>query len=373
MKILYNLASTFNSGGMERIVLAKINYLSKLGYDVTLVTTDQQGRTPFFTISKSVKLIDLNINYSDKTTSFIHKILLYTQKQTAHKKALLKCIYEEDPDVVVSTFGNEAPLIADMHIRSKKVLEIHFSKYFRLQENRKGLWGLVDKIRSKQDEFIVSKFDKFVVLTKEDMGYWGNLPNITVIPNFISNLPTVQAPLQNKVCVAVGRLCYQKGFDRLIDIWNCINKSHPEWKLIIYGNGELKNILQRKIETNHLQDKVILHPSTTNIGMAYRDSSILLSSSRYEGLPMVILEAFSYGLPAVSFACKCGPRDIITDGEDGFVIKDDDYKLFIKKLTLLIENDELRKRMGDRAFITSKKYSEEAVMKKWIELFTNNS
>src|SRR5690606_38215023 len=123
---------------------------------------------------------------------------------------------------------------------SKKILEIHFSRYKRIQYGRVGIWKIIDKVQSKRDLRTVKKFDKFIVLTKEDQGYWGDLKNIGVIPNANSFSSKVVSDLNQKQVLAVGRLDYQKGFDDLIRIWSKVSIKFPDWKLNIYGNGPLK-------------------------------------------------------------------------------------------------------------------------------------
>lgn len=373
MKLVYCLAGTYNSGGMERIIISKANYLVKLGYDITIVTTEQKGRSHFFPISSLVKTVDLGINYSDdNTVCLLKKFVSYIVKKRVHKKVLSKYLRDVSPDVVISTFGNEASFLYKISNSSKKILEIHFSKYFRHQYNRKGLWRLIDIYRSRQDEKIIRCYDKFVVLTNEDKAYWGDASNIVVIPNFISHMPEHCSDLNNKICLAVGRLSYQKGFDRLLEVWEIVHERFPDWQLQIYGSGELYDELQTLIEIYHLQSVVKINPPTSQIGSVYMNSSIYLLSSHYEGLPMVMLEAFSYGIPVVSFACKCGPKDLIKEGLNGYLLSDGNIADFADKVIQLISNEEMRQQMGNNAYkLVLQEYTEEKIMNKWLSLFHN--
>jgi hypothetical protein len=184
MKIVYCIAGTYNSGGMERVLTDKANWLCDHGYDIAIVTTDQKGRQPFFALNDNIPCFDLKINYADNNgSSFINKLLHYPIKQCKHKRSLSKLLEKLKADIVVCMFNNDASFIYKIKDGSRKVLEIHFSKFKKLQYGRKGLWRWADKWRTKRDEKIVRHFDKFVVLTKEDASYWGSLPNITVIPN----------------------------------------------------------------------------------------------------------------------------------------------------------------------------------------------
>jgi len=370
MKIIYCIACTCHSGGMERVLANKANYLTGHGYEVVIVTTDQQGLPPFFPLAEQIRCIDLGINYEENNgKSFANKLLHYPLKQYRHQKRLAAILKREKPDITVSMFCNDAGFITRINDGSKKVLEIHFSKFKRLQYNRKGLWRLADLWRSKQDEKTVRRFDKFVVLTEEDKGYWGNLPNITVIPNANTFATSQAAALENKKVIAIGRYTYQKGFERLIEAWNILSPGFPGWKLDIIGNGEERDKLQDLIHAYHLDGQVTLVSPTKSIDKVYLDASVLVMSSRYEGLPMVLLEAQAFGLPIVSFACKCGPKDIVANGETGFLVEENDIEGLARQLVKVMKDKNLRKQMGRKAKEASRRYAEDAVMAKWTALF----
>lgn len=370
MKIIYCIAGTCHSGGMERVLANKANYLTGHGYEVVIVTTDQQGLPPFFPLAEQIRCIDLGINYEENNGKpFANKLLHYPLKQYRHQKRLAAILKREKPDITVSMFCNDAGFITRINDGSKKVLEIHFSKFKRLQYNRKGLWRLADLWRSRQDEKTVRRFDKFVVLTEEDKGYWGNLPNITVIPNANTFATSQAAALENKKVIAIGRYTYQKGFERLIEAWNILSPGFPGWKLDIIGNGEERDKLQDLIHAYHLDGQVTLVSPTKSIDKVYLDASVLVMSSRYEGLPMVLLEAQAFGLPIVSFACKCGPKDIVANGETGFLVEENDIEGLARQLVKVMKDKNLRKQMGRKAKEASLRYAEDAVMAKWTALF----
>jgi Glycosyltransferase len=268
-------------------------------------------------------------------------------------------------------FCNDVSFITDINDGSKKILEIHFSKFKRLQYGRKGLWALADKYRTKQDEKLVKKFDKFIVLTKEDASYWGNLKNMQVIYNASPFKTDLISPLENKKVIAIGRYTYQKGFDMLLKTWEQVNKHLPDWNLNIIGDGEPNEISQLKtlIDKYNISNSVTLVKPTSNIEKEYLSSSLLVMSSRYEGLPMILIEAQTFGLPIVAFDCKCGPKDVITNGVDGYIVPQGDITAFSEKIMTIIENEDLRKKMGERAKLASKRFNEDVIMQQWITLF----
>lgn len=370
MKIIYCIACTCHSGGMERVLTNKANYLARHGYEIVVVTTDQRGKQPFFPLEPSIRCIDLGINYDENNgKSFLNKLLHYPVKQALHRKRLKAVLMKERPNVTVSMFNNDAGFIPGIKDGSAKLLEIHFSKFKRLQYGRKGLWRLADRWRSKQDEKTVRKFDRFVVLTEEDKAYWGNLPNIMVIPNAISGIPAGTALLENKRVIAVGRYTYQKGFERLVDAWHLLASRFPDWKLDIIGDGEERPLLEQRIRSYGLERQVTLTRPTQEIGKVYMEASILASSSRYEGLPMVLLEAQAFGLPIVAFQCKCGPKDIVSNGMNGYLVPEGDIADMTRRLETLMKDVTLRKRMGLKAKESASRFNEEAIMEKWMNTF----
>lgn len=375
MKIIYCTHSTCNPGGMERVLSNKVRYLvEELGWDVSVVTTDQKGRSPFYDFPADVKMADLGINYSDDNCKNVFlKISGYLAKRRRHKALLTRLLYAEKADIVVSLYPSESSFIPDIKDGSKKVLELHYCKYFRLQYGRKGLLGLIDRWRTKQDERIVSRFDRFVVLTNEDRGYWGNIPNICVIPNAALNVGTRFSDVSNKRVLAVGRLDYQKGFDRLIDAWNIVakNKELADWTLDIFGQGEWHEKLNDMIDSYGLQERVRINKPVKDILSEYVNSSLLVMSSNYEGFPMVMIEAMACGLPVVAFDFKCGPKDIIDDGINGLIAESGNVADLAEKLVSIMSDESNRKFMSSNARKIIDRYSEETVMNKWVDLFNN--
>lgn len=371
MKLVYNISGTFNSGGMERVLANKANYLVGQGYELTIVTTDQQGRVPYFDLDSRIRQVDLGVNYADLAgEGLLKKVWNYRQKQKTHKKRLAKLLKERKADVVVSMFDHEVSFLHGISDGSKKVVEIHFSRFKRLQYGRTGLWGKVDAYRSAQDLKVAQKYDRFVVLTHEDAGYWGDLPNMEVIPNANSFAPSTISDCTAKRVIAVGRYDYQKGFEDLIAAWERVYAKCPDWHLDIFGGGELKEAMQQQIDVLGLAEAVHLRAPVKDIEKEYVSSSILAMSSRYEGLPMTLLEAQVCGLPMVAYACKCGPKDIIVSGENGYLIEQGDQKDLAEKLIALMEDEEARKKMGRAVAKNAECFTEEKIMQKWMDLFT---
>lgn len=366
MKIVYCILNTWYAGGLTRVLTNKANYLAEHGFDVTIVTTDQLGHGHFYPMSDKITFVDLNIPYVGyDAASFSQKLKHVPIVMYKHRKALAKLLKDIKPNIVISLFGKELfflPLIKD---GSKKILEAHSSRFTWL-DSREGR-GISGRIQKWTDLFFVKKFDKLIVLTKEDMPDWIGVKKIEVIPNANTFEPSTSSLLNNKIVLASGRYGYQKNFEDLVRVWSIVHKKHTDWILNIRGQG--LDLLAPFVKDMGLQDAISMQHSN-NMQEECLNASIFALTSRYEGLPMVMLEAQACGIPLVSYACKCGPRDIISEGENGFLVNVGDIEGLAEKISLLIEDEELRKRMGRSAKAKSNDFSEEKIMKKWISLFS---
>lgn len=366
MKIIYLIAGTYRAAGMEKVLADKANWFAAHGHEVVVVTTDQEGREPAFAMDPSIRTEDLGIGY-ERTNgkNFLVKALAFPVKQFLHRRRLTRFLTAEKADIVVSMFCNDASFVPKIQDGSKKVVEVHFSRFKRLQYGRKGLWALADRYLSEQDRRHAAAFDRFVVLTEEDKGYWGEMPNMVVIPNGV--VRKEQVPLEAHTVIAVGRYSYQKALDRLVRAWSVTDRG--DWKLRLVGDGECRDELNRLVNDLGLYDTVELTGVQKDMESVYRNASVLALSSRYEGLPMVLLEAAAHGIPAVSFACQCGPRDVIRDGVSGRLVPEGDIDALAKALSEVIADPEGIRRMGAAAWADSVRWDPEAIMHRWLELF----
>lgn len=364
MKILYHINSFDKPGGLERITIAKANWLAAHGYDVVIVTINNRGKPAFYPIDPRIRCIILGVDLLwDKSP--LRKLLQRPARQRIYKRRLAEVLQQENPDIIITAsvkIGKKA---------GKTISEFHSCRWYRLKEKGNNpLWRIAVRYfdwRKKRD---AKRYDAFVCLTEEDRKDWGSdMKNCRVIPNFIKHTRTELAPLQNKQAVAVGRLVRIKRFDRLIRAWEIVGKAHPDWRLKIYGNGPLKDELKALIAEKGLAEAVELCEATTEIMSVYKESSMIISTSAIEGFHMGMLEAMSCGVPAVSVGCKCGPKVLIDHGRTGFLVPEDDTEELAKRINQLIEDDQLRKSMGERAYEKSLLFDEDAVMQQWVSLF----
>ena len=374
MKIVYCTDSICYPGGIQTVTITKANALSKIeGNEVWIIVTDNK-REPIENIEKNVHLIDLDINYYEddyKSKWHILKGIFIKRKQ--HKNKLRNILNDIGPDIIVSTGTSEKFFLPNIKINSNPqfIREIHFTRNYRSLNAR----NIFEKISAKIGDFIdyklsINRYNSIVVLTEQDKNEnWENNKKIIAIPNPIKSLPYKTSTIENKKVIAAGRLTHQKNFASLIRSWNSVVNNHPDWSLEIYGNGAEYNNLLTLISNLKLEKHVFLKGHSYNILEEMANASIFTLTSTFEGFGLVIVEAMSCGLPVISYNCPCGPKDIISDGTDGFLVPLNDEQCLAEKINLLIENEALRKQMSEAALIKSQKFTAKEVISIWMNLF----
>jgi len=379
MKIVYLLpGGLFNSGGMERVVTIKANYLTDVfNYDVSIVTTEQMGRPVFYPLSDKIHLyhLDLDIGKYFGTENYIQKLFRRFFKIREYKKKISELLKEIQPDITITTLGGlDIDFINNLKDGSIKIGELHFPGNYRKLMTQKMyksyVPNLVGSMMTSNFKQECKKLTRLVVLTQEEKTYWKESSNIEVIPNPLPFEPQRFSTVKNEKAIAVGRLAYEKGFDLLIKAWEKVSVRHPDWELTIYGSGSEKDALLKLIKGKKLENVVKLHDPVKGIQNVYPEYSMFILPSRYlEALPMVLLEAMACGVPLVAFDAPCGPKDVIKEGQNGFLVKAGDIKTLADKINQLIESPEMRKTMGNTAVEMSADYRIERIMPRWDQLF----
>ena len=373
-KIAYCIPAIYTPSGMERTLTIKANYFADVfGYDITIILTDGAGKEPAFKLSDKVKIINLNINY-DKIWSYpiYLKFIVYLIKQVLYRKRLSAILNKIKPDITISLLRREINFLTRIKDGSVKIGEMHFNKVnyrdFNTKGERGGIKGFLAKLWMRQLIRNLKKLDKFVVLSNEDNLKWTELDNTAVIYNAIERMPGNVSDCSAKKVISAGRFAHQKGFDMLIDAWKIVTEKHPDWTLTIYGPGS-KEAFNDQIYKNGLSSNCFLEETVLNLNEKFAESSIFAFSSRFEGFGMVITEAMACGIPPVAFACPCGPRDIISDGTDGLLAEPENVFDLAKKIAYLIEDEQLRKKMGINARTRSERFRIDVIAKEWAALF----
>lgn len=375
MRILYCIPSLKNSGGTERILTEKVNFLSEnCHYEIFIVTTEMTGVKPFFKLNKNIKVIELDINFNTYFDAPILKKIYHTKRKLkVYQTNLKKCIVDNNIDVCVSTGAKELEFLFKFNNICKTICELHFFKSFRKDfistRTNNIIYNIIGNYRTKQLIQQTKKINKLIVLTKADEKEWKKTnQNVIQIYNFTSFEGAEASKLQNKKVIAVGRLEPEKGFDMLIEAWNYTAKFNEGWELNIFGSGSCENELLKKIDNLGIKN-INLRGNSKNLKEHYLDSSFFVLSSRYEGFALALLEAMSCGLPVISFDCLVGPREILGNSESCILVNNGDVEDLGKAILEYMTNPSLllKKSLSSKSEV--EKYSKKNIMKQWIDLF----
>lgn len=381
LKIVYLTDYIYPASGLQRMLVNKANAFVEMGLEVSIITCVPHNKKAFFTLDNRVVIYNTGVEYDVlKGMKGLRRAFTYKRLSRIHKKKVAQYLSLIKADVAISMHEADRRFLTSIKDGSKKMLEIHYDKRAATFGHNQFRWSnllcitiftrslIFGKTFAEVAELdMIARYDKFVVLTDEDKRQWGELKNIAVIPNFLT-VDTYTSDCSAKRAVAVGRLTVVKGYDMLVDMWAKVDRG--AWKLDIYGDGGLRDELQQMIDERGLQESITLHHATNDIMRRYGESSLFLLTSRSEGFPMVLLEAMASGLPAVAFACKCGPRDMITDGQSGFVVdRVGDIETMAANVERLMKDDALRCKMGVAAKEDMLKFSKDTVVLQWVNLF----
>ncbi len=367
MKIMYVNDALIIWGGLERILVDKMNSLAEVpDYKVFMVTSDQGTHPVPFSLSPRVNLFDLGILFQQQYRYNGLKRLAYKWRlKRLYCKCLKKAIEDISPDVII------CPRIHLLFtvLRASGSIPVIYESHSLCKSYLYDGSRIIQKLRTLCERESVRKVQELVALTEGDASDWKQFNrNVCTIPNMVHLNDTGNySDCTSKRAIFVGRLSMQKDVGSLYKIWSLVYQKHPDWQLHIFGGyGELYDEDMALLKDN--SSNIYVHEPTQEIFKEYVDSSMLLLTSCYEPFGLVLPEAMSCGVPVVAFDCPYGPADIITDGKDGFLIKDRSISHFVEKVNLLIEDDRLRKEMGKAGRWTSKRYTVEQIMPKWVDL-----
>ncbi len=368
MKIVYSTESVTRNGGIQTVTICKANALTEIeGNEVYIIVPHVNGTSPR-AISPKVHLINLEIK------DYWVSVLKQPARNKKYKKLLQERLEEIGPDIVVSTGLQDRNFLPRIKVSSNPVFirEIHLMSRYRrltaesLKEKMLALWS-----EFKDYRLSIHRYDRIMILSEEDRRRnWANNPKAICMPNPLTVSSSARSSLNSKKAIAVGRLNPEKHFDALIKAWRLVADRHPDWTLDIWGgNGPLYEALKKLIVDLHLEDYVFLKGETPEISAKMAESSIIVSTSVTEGMPLVLLEALAAGLPIVTFNYKYGANEIVTEGKNGFIVEEDDLDTLAKRIGRLISDEKLRKEMGENAFIASHRFLPEEIASRWMELF----
>ncbi|GAA4055772.1 glycosyltransferase family 4 protein [Nonomuraea soli] len=376
MKIRYLILHAYGLGGTIRTVTNQANALAARGHDVEIVSVVRRRDKGRFWVDPRVRRSTL-VDQRDgvEADSVPRRVWRKMRGQVVPRgefaadyftekveKAVIDYVAELDDGILVTT--RPALNLISARRASRKVI--------RVAQEHMSLTAYREPVRRDIARYY-GRFDAVQVLTRANQEeYRQLLPGTEVvrIPNAVHAMHSGPSQQENPVVVAVGRLVHQKGFDLLIPAFQQVAAKHPGWQLKIFGSGPKKADLGALIEN---PQAVKLMGATNKLDEELSKASIYVLSSRFEGLPMAMIEAMTHALPVVSFDCPTGPADVLTDGTDGFLVEPGDVDRLADALDRLISDRDLRTRMGSAAAATAKEYSADAVIPLWEELFAELS
>lgn len=389
MKICFVMATPFSLGGEQRAVTVISNILYEKGHDVTILCTDRKYDINYkiYNLNKNVKIeFARKRKLHEKIIRKINIFLVKANKKIGifknSSKFLTKLIYDNTTvkmveeivnknkyDVIVGIAGYFSLLVALLKCdkATKKVGWQHssFDAYFRTKD--RYYWNLQIMF-----ENLLKRLDKYIVLTdidKEKIDKEFKINSI-VINNPKSFVSSEASSLSQNNLLAAGRFTYVKGFDLLIEAFSIFAKEDNKWNLTIVGEGEEKNNIIKLVKKYELQDRIKIEKFTDDIKKYMMNSSIYLLSSRWEGMPMVVLEAYEMGLPVISFDIDA-MKELTKNINTGIQVPKYDINQYAKAILELTQNREKMEKFAKNAKEASKNYSYEVIGMKWEELLKN--
>ena len=370
MRLLYVTDAFAVWGGMERVLTDKMNYLSECyGYDVVLLTINQGHHSIPFPLHSRIKQIDLDVRmHQQYDYCGVSRLLKRCQLEHLLFDKLKDVLFQVKSDIIVCVKLDFVGILNKVKGDVPLIVESHTLCNAELYEKS----GIYRKIHFWILKRYIRKVDALVALTEGDASDWRKTKvNVYVIPNVVNlNDKATYSMCQAKSVIFVGRISRQKNIGILLNIWEKVYLHHSDWRLHIYGEiGDVESDVYERLLSSCKYGVCVHKPIKENMIEEYKKHSILLLTSLFEPFGLVIPEAMSCGLPIVSFDSPYGPSSIITNGYDGFIVDNNDENSFCSKLFLLMEDDNMRRRMGSNAINSSKRYTDDTIMPLWVKLF----
>lgn len=374
MKKIVILALHLGYGGIEKSIAALANILCDK-YEVEIACTYQLYEEPVFFIDERVKITYLVKKYTPNKKQFKEKLrqkklfstfleglksikILYLRRKT-----MVNYIKNSTANYIISTKDIFDRWLGDY--AQSNVIKIGW-EHNHHHNNKRYALNIIRSCRNLDYLILVSKdLAKFY---KKEMRK-SNCRCI-YIPNVLDSIPKKTSPLKEERLISVGRLSPEKGTLDLVKIFNILSKKHPDWHLDIVGDGTEREKIEKFITLHHLEDKITLHgfQHKEYIDVLLHKASLYVMTSYTESFGIVLLEAMSHGLPCIAFSSAEGAREIITSGKNGYLIKNRNHGVMIKKIEDLMKKDDIRKQMGKEARKSINQYTKEVVSEEWYKL-----
>ena len=380
MKIVYLIRSFALKAGTERVISDKMNFLAENGHEVILITYEQGTHPHAFQLHSSIRHVDFGTCfYKIEKYNWLKRLPASLRMRKQFRERLQSLLNDVQPDVFISTTYSIIlmDIILSIKTNASRIVESHVACYSVKKSNNYRHRPILQFIASLYDWWMlgkIAKADQMVVLTNGDANDWRKYTaNVVVIPNPVTCYPDsiLSHDGSGHRILCAGRLIEQKGFDMLIDAFALIAHQCKAWIIDIYGDGSDKDMLIEKIHHKNLVGRININPPTSAIYNEYQRSEFYVLSSRYEGLPLVLGEAMSCGIPCVAFRCKYGPEDVIENQETGLLVDNGNVQDLAEKILWMINHTEERLQMGKNARQAAMRFKKDVIMQRWLELFNH--
>ena len=357
---------SLHSGGAERVTANLANHWAGKGWRVTVVTLASES-LDFYELHPAVNRIALDL--AEESANPLVAIINNLRRILALRRVLRKL----RPDVALAMMSSANILLTLAVVGLRGIATVGSE---RVYPPRFPLGTIRETLRMH----LYARLTAVVALTEESATWLRQhtqardivcIPNAAFwpLPEMQLHLKPPDMPKGQRLLLAVGRLCEQKGFDLLIALFQRIAKDFPSWMLVILGEGPDRKSLKEQVESAGLADRILLPGRAGNVGQWYEAADLYVMTSRFEGFPNTLAEAMAHGLSAVSFDCDTGPRDIIRHGVDGLLAPADNVDVLEKALRRIMSDESLRRRFAARAMEVRERFSLEKVAGMWERLF----
>ncbi|NGO13741.1 glycosyltransferase family 4 protein [Streptomyces sp. HC44] len=380
MRIRYLLLHAYGTGGTIRTVFNQANSMRAAGHDVELISVLRRRDRPRFHLDPRIPVTVLVDERDSAGADRRRGRGLLTRRRTRRPP---RHIPRGEFGIQYFTRYVEDALVRHLRgvhggvlVSTRPALNILAARYapsdvVLVAQDHMNLSVYKADVRAAIARHY-PRFDAVAVLTDADRQEYARIlpgTRIVRIPNAVHAVRQRHTTYAAPIAVAAGRLFRQKGFDLLILAFKQAVEHHPDWQLRIYGSGERHDELRALIDEHHLYNHVLLMGTTDELDEELAKASFYVLSSRFEGLPMVMIEAMTHGLPVVSFDCPTGPAEVITDGKDGLLVPPENVDALAEAMRQLMADEGLRADMGATAAVTARSYAPEVVHPQWERLF----
>ena len=365
------VVSSLSAGGAERVISTMANYWAKKNWEITFITLDSY-KTDFYPLDSRVERKALNL------VNDSHNLFMALLSNFRRIRTIRKALKETTPDTVISFVDTTNVLTLLSCIGLKINRTIVSERVDPSVHPLPSTWRFLRRISYPLADRVVVQTDSIQKWARKFLPE----KKIAIIANPVCSSNDVQCHSDNdlsplfgkrdsKFLVGMGRLTHQKGFDILIRAFANISERHPEWKLVIFGEGTERAALHQLISSTGMSERVFLPGTTATPGYFLKQADLFVLPSRYEGFPNTLLEAMMAGLPVISFDCPSGPAEIIRTGVDGVLVPAGDSHALTSEIEKLMESKDKRERLAARAPEVIERFGLEQIMTLWEKLITN--